>query len=208
MVADLGRHWVLANGYIKLYPSGRYVHSAIDALLDALRHAPGGRITPDAVERVEVRAYKMVAYLGEKRPANLFGTRFSVPFSVATIIAHGRADLDVFGAHALEDKHIMDLATRVDVSEVPEFTAAFHDRQIVELEIVCRDGVRLRGRCEVTKGEPGNPHAPPDIRKKFDHLASPVWGVSRSDEIYRSCTSLEEIPDLRTTEELFLPPPH
>jgi 2-methylcitrate dehydratase PrpD len=208
VVAELGRHWVVANGYIKLYPSGRYVHSAIDALLDALRHAPGGRIAPDAVEHVDVRAYKMVAYLGEKRPANMFGTRFSVPFSVATIIAHGRADLDVFGAHALADKHIMDLATRVEVSEVPEFTAAFHDRQIVELEIVCRDGARLGGRCEVTKGEPGNPHAPAAIRKKFDHLATPVWGVSRADEIHRSCTSLEEIADLRTTEELFSPLPH
>jgi 2-methylcitrate dehydratase PrpD len=197
VVAQLGHHWTLAHGYIKLYPSGRYVHSAIDALLDALHHAPGGRIAPDAVERVDVRAYKMVAYLGEKRPVNLFGTRFSVPFSLATIIAHGRADLDVFGAQAFADKSILDLATRVEVVEVPEFTAAFHDRQIVELEIVCRDGTRLRGRCDVTKGEPGNPHAPAAIRKKFDQLACPVWGELRASEVYQSCMTLENIPDLR-----------
>ena len=75
VVADLGSQWTLAQGYIKLYPSGRYVHSAIDALLDALAKAPGGRVAPESVERVEVRGYKMVAYLGEQRPKNLFGTR-------------------------------------------------------------------------------------------------------------------------------------
>jgi 2-methylcitrate dehydratase PrpD len=198
VVAGLGRDWTLAQGYIKLYPSGRYVHSAIDAVLDALRHAPGGRFVPAAVERVDVRAYKMVAFLGEKRPKNLFGTRFSVPFSIATIISHGRADLDVFGTQALADKEIMDLAARVDVVEVPEFTAAFHARQPVELEIVCKDGNILRGCCDVTKGEPGNPHAAADIERKFDQLAAPIWGKANARKVYDACMTVDTIPDLRT----------
>src|SRR5262245_59620810 len=40
VVADLGREWLLADGYFKLYPTGRYVHSAIDALEDALAKVP------------------------------------------------------------------------------------------------------------------------------------------------------------------------
>jgi len=196
VVADLGSDWTLTQGYIKLYPSGRYVHSAIDAVLDALRHAPGGRIAPAAIERIDVRAYKMVAFLGEKRPKNLFGTRFSVPFSIATIIAHGRADLDVFGAQAFADKAIMELAARVEVTEVPEYTAAFHAKQLVELDIVCKDGTLLRGRCEITKGEPGNPHAPAEIRKKFDQLATPVWGEADARRVYDACMQIETVPDL------------
>ena len=196
VVTGLGSDWTLTQGYIKLYPSGRYVHSAIDAALDALRHAPGGRIPPAAVERVDVRAYKMVAFLGEKRPKNLFGTRFSVPFSIATIIAHGRADLDVFGAQAFADTAIMELAARVEVTEVPEYTAAFHAKQLVELDIVCKDGTLLRGRCEITKGEPGNPHAPAEIRKKFDQLATPVWGEADARRVYDACRQIETVPDL------------
>jgi 2-methylcitrate dehydratase PrpD len=198
VVAGLGRDWTLAQGYIKLYPSGRYVHSAIDAVLDALRHAPGGRLAPAAVERVDVRAYKMVAFLGEKRPKNLFATRFSVPFSVATIIAHGRADLDVFGAQAFADEEIMKLAARIDVVEVPEFTAAFHARQLVELDIVCKDGKILHGRCEVTRGEPGNPHAAADIGRKFDQLAAPVWGNANARRVYAACMAVDTIADLGT----------
>jgi 2-methylcitrate dehydratase PrpD len=196
VVAGLGSDWTLTQGYIKLYPSGRYVHSAIDAVLDALRHAPGGRIAPAAIERIDVRAYKMVAFLGEKRPKNLFGTRFSVPFSIATIIAHGRADLDVFGARAFADKAIMELAARVEVSEVAEYTAAFHAKQLVELDIVCKDGSILRGRCEITKGEPGNPHAPAEIRKKFDQLATPVWGEADAQRVYDACMQIEAASDL------------
>ncbi len=197
VIADLGREWTLANGYIKLYPSGRYVHSAIDALLDALANAPGGRVALASIERVEVRGYKMVAYLGERRPRTLFGTRFSVPFSIATIIFHGRADLDVFGAQAFANNDIMELATRVEVSEVPEFTTVFHDRQIVELSIVCKDGKRYPGRCEVTRGEPGNPHAPGAIEKKYHQLAAPVWGEQPARDVYAGCMKMETIPDLR-----------
>ena len=38
MVAGIGQDWTLANGYIKLYPSGRYVHSAIDARFMGIVH--------------------------------------------------------------------------------------------------------------------------------------------------------------------------
>ena len=197
VIAGLGREWTLDKGYIKLYPSGRYVHSAIDALLDALATAPGGRVAPEAVERVDVRGYKMVAYLGEQRPKNLFGTRFSVPFSIATIIAHGRADLDVFGAQAFANQSILDLAARVDVTEEPAFTAEFHARQIVELTITLKDRTTFSGRCDVTKGEPGNPHSAGDIRQKFDQLAQPVWGAQLAQKVYQGCMELEAIPDLR-----------
>jgi 2-methylcitrate dehydratase PrpD len=197
VVADLGRRWTLTQGYIKLYPSGRYVHSAIDALLDALRHAPGGRIAPGEIERVTVRGYRMVAYLGEKQPKNLFGTRFSVPFSIATIIFHGRDDLDVFGAQAFANRDVMNLAARVDVSEVAEFTAAFHTRQIVELDIECKNGTHFRGRCEVTRGEPGNPHAPADIERKFHQLAVPAWGERAARDVYAACMDVDKQPDMR-----------
>lgn len=196
VTAGLGKNWTLTQGYIKLYPSGRYVHSAIDAVLDALSQVPGQRLDPAAVERVNIRSYKMVAFLGEKNPRNLFGTRFSVPFSVATIIAHGRADLDVFGAEAFADSAVMQLAGRVNVVEVPEFTAAFHARQPVELEIVCRDGRIFRGRCEITRGEPENPHAPGAIERKFDQLAAPVWGAANARRIYVEAMRVEDIADM------------
>ena len=196
-ISGLGDDWTLTRGYIKLYPSGRYVHSAIDALLDALVKAPGGCVSPASVARVDIRGYKMVAYLGEPRPPTLFGTRFSVPYSVACIIWHRRTDLDIFGADSFKNKSIMELATRVEVSEDPAFTAAFHERQKVDLTIHLNDGKTLHGHCEITKGESANPHSAEDIRKKFYQLAHPVWGESLARAVHELCMRVETISDLR-----------
>ena len=53
-VDRLGEHWMLPGGYLKLYPTARYAHSAIDALFDALAKGAGGTIPPEAIERIEV----------------------------------------------------------------------------------------------------------------------------------------------------------
>ena len=196
-IAGLGHDWTLPRGYIKLYPSGRYVHSAIDALLDALRKSPGARLDPESVERVEVRGYKMVAYLGEQRPPTLFGTRFSVPYSVAAIVWHGRTDLEIFGVDSFTNESIMELATRVHVSEEPAFTAEFHAKQKVELTIWLKNGKTLSGRCEITKGESANPHSAEDIQKKFYQLARPVWGEPLARTVHELCMQVETISDLR-----------
>ena len=36
-VKDLGKRWLIEEGYIKLHAAGRYAHAAIDALEDAAR---------------------------------------------------------------------------------------------------------------------------------------------------------------------------
>ncbi len=196
-VAGLGSRWLILENYIKLYPSARYVHGAIDALLDALAKAPGKKLAPGSVERVEVRGYHMLVFCGEKRPKSMFGTRFSTPFSLATILHHGRADLDVFGEAALANPVVLDLAARVDMIEVPEFNEGFPARKPCRLRIVLKDGSSYEGSCDVPKGEIGNPHAPAEIERKYYQLATPVWGERRARGLRELCMRLEAVPDMR-----------
>src|SRR5690606_36523075 len=84
VVAGLGSEWLIAQSYFKLHPTGRYVHSAIDALEDLLGRVAGGRLDPSQIDRIEVRAYMLAAMLAEKRIVSSFGARFSVPFAVAS----------------------------------------------------------------------------------------------------------------------------
>ena len=46
------------------------------------------------------------------------------------------------------------------------------------------------------KGEPGNPHRPEDVEKKFFDLTTPVWGAGRAKTLYQALLGLEDIPDL------------
>jgi 2-methylcitrate dehydratase PrpD len=194
--AGLGSRWLITDDYIKLYPSARYVHCAIDALLDALSRVPGKRLRPESIARVEVHGYRMLVFCGEKRPKSMFGTQFSTPFSVATILHHGRSDLDVFGPEAFANPAVLDLAARVDMIEVPELNKNFPQEIPARLKIVLKDGTTYEGKCDMPKGERDNPHSPQEIERKYYQLAAPVWGEARAREIRDSCMTLERLDSL------------
>ena len=114
-IEGLGRDWILAQGYFKLHPTGRYVHSAIDALEDLLSRS--GKLDLARIERIDVKAYRLAAMLKEQRVTSSFGARFSVPFALATILFHGRSGLAPFEQAAVDNPAIQALAARVNVHE-------------------------------------------------------------------------------------------
>ena len=194
--AGLGTHWLVTNNYFKLYPSARYVHGAIDTLLAILEKVPGKRLDPAAIARIEIEGYRMLVFCGEKRPQSMFGTRFSTPFSIATVIMHGRADLDVFDEQAFANPAVLDLATRIDMVEDPELTRRFPAERIVRMKIELRDGTIYSGQCDLPKGERGNPHEPHELERKFRQLAVPLWGDARASALHQSWQTVDALDDM------------
>jgi len=192
-VQGLGRDWLILEGYFKLHPAGRYAHAAIDALEDALK---GTRIAPEEIEHVEVKAFQMAALLSGKNITTAFGTKFSIPFALATILVHGRSSVEAFDIGAVENPRVQALVAKVDVREEPAYTRAYPARQLCDVTIRLIDGRVFEGRCEVMKGEPANPHRPEDVEKKFFDLTIPVWGGERSRRLYDALLSLESVPDM------------
>lgn len=193
----LGERWLLTEGYLKLYPTARYVHSAIDAFFDARARAPGQKLAAESVARIDVRAYRLAAYLSNKVPKNWFGTRFSVPFAIATLLVGGRNGLDAFSDAAVADPVVMALAARIDVVEEPEFTAAYPERQEVTVSIHMTDGARHDGRCIITSGEPTRPHDAADLNLKYRDLAEPLWGRENAARLHDALMNIESCPDVR-----------
>ena len=196
-VAGLGSEWLIAQSYFKLHPIGRYAHSAIDALEDLLAKVPGGRLTVDGIERIEVKAYMLAASLAGKNIVSSFGARFSVPFALASILYHGRSGLKSFDDAAVANPQVQSLVQRVDLQEEPSFTARYPQEQPVTVRIVMKDGVVYDGRCIVTKGEPANPHKPAELAGKFFELGEPVWGKPATQKLYDRLMQLEDISDFR-----------
>jgi 2-methylcitrate dehydratase PrpD len=172
------------------------VHCAIDALHDALAKVPGRTIDPGAVDHVEVYGYRMLVFCGNPRPASMFGTRFSTPFSIATILTHGRSDLGVFGEEAFKNRAVLELATRVQMIEVPEMNKNFPNEIPARVKIVMKDGQSYEGSVTVPKGERDNQHAPEELERKFFQLAKPVWGEALSRKVRDSCMSLDKLDNL------------
>ena len=111
VVCELGSEWLITKSYFKLHPTGRYVHSAIDALENLLATVPGGRLAPAEIASLDVRAYMLAAMLQEKSVQTSFGARFSVPFALASIVVRGRSGLESFDDAAVANPAIQSLAT-------------------------------------------------------------------------------------------------
>ena len=174
-------------------PTGRYVHSAIDALEDLLSRA--GKVDLARVERIEVKAYRLAAMLKEKRVTSSFGARFSVPFALATILFHGRSELAAFEQAAVDNPAIQALAARVHVQEEASYTARYPAEQPCDVRIFTSGGQTLEGHCTITKGEPAKPHRPEELEAKFMQLGVPLWGDAVAHRLLEGCLRLEELPD-------------
>jgi 2-methylcitrate dehydratase PrpD len=196
MTAGLGSDWLITQGYFKLHPTGRYSHAAIDALQAAIASTEGP-IDIATIERIEVRAFQMAALLSGKRITTSFGAKFSIPFALATILVHGRSGIESFDIEAVEDPRVQSLIAKVDVTEDPAYTRAYPDKQLCDVVIHLDHGRTLRGRCEIMKGEPGNPHKPEAVEQKFYDLTVPVWGDTRADRLYKALLGLEQVHSLR-----------
>lgn len=190
----LRREWMLEQGYLKLHPTGRYAHSAIDALEDVLSRSPPLDIA--RIDRIEVKACRLAAMLKEKRVTSSFGARFSVPFALATILFHGRADLAAFEQAAVDNPAIQALAARVEVREEASYTARYPAEQPCDVRIVMAGGRALEGHCVITKGELARPHRPEELQAKFMQLGAPLWGEPVAQRLLQGFLSIEKTPDL------------
>ena len=197
MVAGLSKDWLIMQGYFKLHSAGRYSHAAIDALQAALATVPEGSLEIADISRIEVKAFQMAALLAGKKITTSFGAKFSIPFALATILVHGRSGIDCFDLEAVNNPRVQALTAKVDVSEDLAFTKAYPGQQLCDVVIHMKDGRAVRGRCEIMKGEPANPHRPEDVEKKFFDLMVPVWGTARANKLYAALLNLEQTADFR-----------
>lgn len=195
VTTGLGSEWLITQNYFKLHPTGRYVHSAIDALEDLLSKVPGGRLDVDRIRGIQVRTYMLAAMLAEKNVVSSFGARFSLPFALASILYHGRSGLASFDDQAVANSKISALASLVDLREDEQHTARYPDEQPCDLLITLADGTVWEGHCTVMKGEPANPHRPEELKTKFFDLGTPVWGTAVTKKLFDGLNVLEQIPD-------------
>jgi 2-methylcitrate dehydratase PrpD len=195
VVVGLGREWLIAQSYFKLHPTGRYVHSAIDALEDLLARLPGGRLEVADLERIEVRTYALAAMLAEKRVVSSFGARFSVPFALASVLYHGRSGLASFDDAAVANPAVQALAQRVDLQEDKTHTARYPKETPCDVRVLMRNGTVHAGHCVVMKGEPTNQHKTAELQAKFFDLGQPVWGAATTQKLFDGFMDVENIND-------------
>ncbi|HEU4998170.1 MAG TPA: MmgE/PrpD family protein [Lapillicoccus sp.] len=170
-IGELGRRWTILDSYLKPYACARWVHPALDATRLALAEARGGDdppgMDPTEIERVDVETFAFAASLSATDVTSDMQARFSVPYSVAALIADGVLDAGSFLPDGLARRPVADLANRVHLSENPDMSAALPRERPATVTVQLRDGRRGTGRVRTARGNPDHPLTEAEVVTKF-----------------------------------------
>jgi len=177
VVQNLGEIYELMSTGVKPYPSCRYGHAGIDAVL-ALRAE--FELKPDEVEKITYGLSNAgLLLVGEppetkQNPTNIVGAQFSAPFVLATALATGKMDWDSY--QGLNDPVIRSLMPRVESVHDAEIEAEFPKNMAGKITLFAR-GRKFVRKVIVPLGEPGNFMSEAAILAKYESLAVPRLGA-------------------------------
>jgi 2-methylcitrate dehydratase PrpD len=197
-VAGLGEKFETMDIAVKPYPSCRYGHAAMDALIE-LRAA--NDIDYRDIESIEVGLPRTGWNLigdpqdDKQSPKNYVDGQFSMPFVAAVAIRDGKMGWDSYAPH-LGDSDTLALCKRitsaVDAKVEAEFPA--HMSGLVRVHTG-------RGSFEkmvvIARGEPENFLSAAEMRAKFDDLTGPYLDQAGRDALADALLHLDECRDMR-----------
>jgi 2-methylcitrate dehydratase PrpD len=175
MTRELGTRWEVARNYFKRHAACRYTHGALDALHIILGRT--GPLKPEDVRAIAVDTYVWAAQLDSPEAPNMLAAKFSIPFALATTIAHGAATVPAFRGPARQDPAVQALARRVTVNEDAAMTARLPGLRPARLRITLADGSVHEASVMTNRGDTEDPYTEAEVRQKFRELTEPVYGA-------------------------------
>src|SRR5258706_7229251 len=175
---QLGQRFEIVEVGPKPYPSCRYTHPAVTGVLSLIKkHSL--RCDDVSEVRVQIGARDMRSVGGwteedkikKYRPEGIVDAQFSIPYTVAATLAHGRLSLDEFTDAKLRSEAILNLAGRVKTILNPELDHWPLDVKPQVLEIIMRDGQSYGERIDYPKGNPKNPVTSSELVESFRAMA-------------------------------------
>jgi 2-methylcitrate dehydratase PrpD len=172
-VADLGEIYETMKIGVKPYPSCRYTHAALDALIAMRREH---NLTPDQIRRVEIGLHRNgITLTGDaatkRHPTSIVGGQFSMFFTGAIALDQGRFGWDDYTR--LGDAAVNALADRFDVVQDDRLEIGRSHPFGARVAITTDDGVHERLYADPS-GEPSSFPDAEAMHQKFLQLAGPV----------------------------------
>ncbi|MDN3275730.1 MmgE/PrpD family protein [Frankia sp. RB7] len=199
-VAGLGKTYETMKIGVKPYPSCRYTHAAIDALIAMRREH---NLTPDQVKRVEIGLHRNgITLTGDaatkRHPTSIVGGQFSMFFTGALALDQGSFGWDDY--NRLGDAAIDALADKFDVVQDDRLEVGRTHPFGARVSITTDDGVHERLYADPS----GEPTSFPDaqaMQQKFLTLARPVLNA-RADKFADAIMTLERFDRVAKATEL------
>lgn len=198
----LGERWDTMALGVKPYPSCRYSHAAIDAIIEM---AEKNALSLSADLRIEVGLPKRgFGVIGEplslkQHPKSIVDAQFSMPFSAAVAFKEKRFIWDDYNRH-LSNHETLALCKQVSV--VIDDLAEAHSPENMSANVRIRTGSKsYKSFVKVPKGEPTNFMSEDDFKRKFRGLCEPFMSRPRIESLIENILGIDQFGD--ASERLF-----
>jgi len=194
LVEGLGREYELMNTAIKRWPVGYPIQAPLDAVSNLIATHD---IRAADVERLVVTIDEQGARTVNRRKM----TNINIQHLVAIMLIDG--DITFEAAHderRLHDPRILRLKQRIELAGSAALSRARTTQAVVEL--VTRDGRRLRHHTRAVRGTATNPMSRDEVAAKSRDLLLPVIGVRRTQQLIDTVWRIERVGDLRQLRPL------
>jgi 2-methylcitrate dehydratase PrpD len=196
-IANLGSRWETPRIAYKPFPVCHFMHGSLGAASDAL---DGRTLSPDEIDSVVVTVPAAGVSLvlepedAKKTPRSDYEGKFSLQYSVASMLVRGHVAVTDFSDEAIADPAVLAVARKVqyETPEYPTYPQAFPGG----VRVTLADGSTLERDFPHQKGGPENPMSSDEVREKFRANASLALGDDAVDALERAILTFEEQDDL------------
>lgn len=205
-IEELGKKWEIPRIAFKSYPCGSVSHPYLDCALKLRRDYS---LRAEEIEEVICRTAegpvpRLWEPLAEKqRPKSPYGAKFSLPFSIAAILARGRAGLEEFSEAAISDSQLLSLAGKVRYELDP--TLDYPRRFSGHVRIRLKDGRVVEENQPYLRGGLEFPLTPEELEEKFRRNARMALGEEKVKEIIAAVKNLEGLASIPALADLLAP---
>jgi 2-methylcitrate dehydratase PrpD len=205
LLGKLGKPWgYVAKGVaIKPYPCGNLQQPAMDKLRDlVVQHD----IRPDQVERLAVKSHRLMPLnLTYHRPVTGLEGKFSMEFSLASILVMRRAGLAEYSDAVVNRPDVQEAIRKIDYSVFSEEEAEAKGYTLLTtfLDIKLKDGRTFSARVDAAKGSASLPMTEEEVARKFQECAEFAGcPAGRAEKIIELALNLEKVGDIRELTRL------
>jgi 2-methylcitrate dehydratase PrpD len=196
LAADLGRVYEIENTSIKRWAVGYPIQAPLDALANLIeRHGLAAHDAARVLITIDEQGARTVS---QRRMASI-----NLQHLAALMLADG--EITFASAHdeaRVHDPAVLRMKGRIELQGSAALGRAKTTQAIVE--IVRRDGRRLRYHTKAVLGTAANPMSREQVAAKSRDLLEPVIGQRRSERLIETVWAIESLRDVRRLRRLLM----
>lgn len=188
--ADLSTRPEVLSSSIKKWSVGSPGQAALDAVTAIMaEHDP----KPEAIAEIVIHLPDDVSHIVDEGGAPNVNIRHLV---AVCLVDRGLSFASTHDEERLNDPVVSALRALARVAPSAELTVARPRRQAI-VEIVLKDGTRLRHHARVVRGTPDDPMSRKEVLDKARDLIAPIMGSERCAAILSAMERIEKMKDVR-----------